>query len=102
MASTNSRSAPSCGDWLANWVASAKTEIVVEERAIPGGERKMLGFETISFAPIDRRLIEAKLLDREEIAWLDAYHAKTRQLLLPLVASEMLPVSSDTTIATES
>jgi Xaa-Pro aminopeptidase len=62
--------------------------VVVEERAIPGGERKMLGFETISFAPIDRRLIEPKLLDKEETAWLDAYHAKTRQLLLPLVAPQ--------------
>jgi len=62
--------------------------IVVEPRAVPGGERKMLGFETISFAPIDRRLIEPKLLDGQEIAWLDAYHAKTRALLAPLVAKE--------------
>ena len=62
--------------------------LVVEERAIVGAERKMLGFETISFAPIDQRLIEPKLLDREEIAWLDAYHATTRALLAPLVASE--------------
>jgi Xaa-Pro aminopeptidase len=62
--------------------------VVVEERAIAGAERKMLGFETISFAPIDRRLIEPKLLDREEIGWIDAYHAKVRELLLPLVASE--------------
>ena len=62
--------------------------VVVEERAIDGAERKMLGFETISFTPIDRRLIEPKLLDAEEIGWLNAYHAKTRGLLLPLVASE--------------
>ena len=62
--------------------------LVVEDRAIAGAERKMLGFETISFAPIDMRLIEPKLLDREEIAWLNAYHAKTRTLLTPLVASE--------------
>ena len=52
--------------------------VVVEERAIAGAERKMLGFETISFAPIDQRLIEPKLLDEDEIAWLNAYHAKTR------------------------
>ena len=46
--------------------------VVVEERAIRGAERPMLGFETISFAPIDLRLVEAKLMDRDEIAWLDA------------------------------
>ncbi len=62
--------------------------VVVEERPIPGGERKMLGFETISFAPIDQRLIESKLLDKDELGWLNAYHAQTRQLLLPLVEPE--------------
>ncbi|MFZ1963985.1 MAG: aminopeptidase P family protein, partial [Roseiarcus sp.] len=59
--------------------------VVVEERAIAGAERAMLGFETISLAPIDLRLVEAKLLDNEEIAWLDAYHAKVRATLSPLV-----------------
>jgi Xaa-Pro aminopeptidase len=41
----------------------------------PGGEREMLGFETLSLAPIDRRLIEPGLMTAGEIAWLDAYHA---------------------------
>ena len=62
--------------------------VVVEERAIPGAERKMLGFETISLAPIDLRLVEPKLLEREEIAWLDAYHARVRQEIGPLVDRE--------------
>lgn len=48
--------------------------IVVEERKIAGAERKMLGFETITFAPIDTALIDVKLMTREEIAWLNAYH----------------------------
>ena len=62
--------------------------VVVEERAIAGAERAMLGFETISFAPIDVRLVEWKLMEREEIAWLDAYHAKVRAALSPLVDRE--------------
>ena len=62
--------------------------VVVEERAIPRAERKMLGFETISLAPIDLRLVEAKLLDGEEIAWLDAYHARVRAVIGPLVDRE--------------
>ena len=41
----------------------------------------MLGFETITFAPIDLALIEPKLLDADEIAWLDAYHAEVRKRL---------------------
>jgi Xaa-Pro aminopeptidase len=59
--------------------------VVVEEREIAGAERKMLGFETISLAPIDLRLVEAKLLAAEERAWFDAYHARVRKALTPLV-----------------
>ncbi len=59
--------------------------VAVEERAIAGGERRMLGFETLTLAPIDLRLVEPKLLDAEEIAWLDAYHARVRKVLSPLV-----------------
>jgi Xaa-Pro aminopeptidase len=57
--------------------------IVVEERDIAGAERKMLGFETITLAPIDRRLIEPKLLDDGERAWFDAYHARVYREIAP-------------------
>jgi Xaa-Pro aminopeptidase len=50
-----------------------------------GGEREMMGFETLTLAPIDRNLIEPSLLDDEEIEWLDAYHARVRETLTPLV-----------------
>jgi Xaa-Pro aminopeptidase len=50
-----------------------------------GGEREMMGFETLTLAPIDRNLIDPSLLDGEEIAWLDAYHARVRETLTPLV-----------------
>jgi len=62
--------------------------IVVEPRAIEGAEREMRGFETLTFAPIDRRAIETGLLTREERAWLDAYHAETFQKVEPLVDEE--------------
>jgi len=62
--------------------------VVIEERAIPGAERAMLGFETISLAPIDLRLVEPKLLDGDEIGWLDAYHARVRETIGPLVERE--------------
>ncbi len=49
--------------------------IVTPPAGIEGGDRPMLGFETLTFAPIDRRLIEPSLMSTDEIAWLDAYHA---------------------------
>ncbi|MFO1116318.1 MAG: aminopeptidase P family protein [Beijerinckiaceae bacterium] len=55
--------------------------IVVEKRKMAGAERDMLGFETITFAPIDTALIDAKLLTREEIAWLNAYHRQVWEKL---------------------
>ena len=48
-------------------------------------ERPMLGFETLTLAPLDLALVEPKLLDADEIAWLDDYHARVRKTLSPLV-----------------
>ena len=47
-------------------------------RAEGADERAMLAFETLTLAPIDRRLILAERLDSDERAWLDAYHARVR------------------------
>ena len=62
--------------------------IVVEERAIPGGDRTIYGFETITWCPYERALIEIKLLDEGEIAWINAYHARVWSNLAPLVEGE--------------
>ncbi len=59
--------------------------MVVEPREIPGAERAMLGFETLTLAPIDLRLVDWKLMDAEEIRWIDAYHVRVRRTLSPLV-----------------
>ncbi|MFL5117865.1 MAG: aminopeptidase P family protein [Microvirga sp.] len=57
--------------------------VLVETREIAGAEREMMGFETLTFAPIDRALIEATLLTADEREWLDAYHARVREVLTP-------------------
>jgi Xaa-Pro aminopeptidase len=57
--------------------------VLVEARDLPGGERPMLGFETLTLAPFDRRLIRPDLLSPEEMAWIDAYHARVREALEP-------------------
>jgi Xaa-Pro aminopeptidase len=49
--------------------------VLVVEKQIEGAEKDMLGFETLTFAPIDRRLIDAEMLTAEERAWLNCYHA---------------------------
>ncbi|MDP1702162.1 MAG: aminopeptidase P family protein [Aestuariivirga sp.] len=50
--------------------------LIHEAKAIEGGERPMLGFETLTLCPIERRLIDTKLLTRDELHWLDTYHAR--------------------------
>jgi Xaa-Pro aminopeptidase len=62
--------------------------ILVEPRSIAGGEREMMGFETLTLAPIDLRLIERTLMTPEEIAWLDAYHVSVRAALSPELDTE--------------
>src|SRR3954465_8316806 len=49
--------------------------VLVVPREVEGAEKEMLGFETLTFAPIDRRLIDAEMLEPEELVWLNCYHA---------------------------
>ena len=60
--------------------------VLVEKRDIKGAEREMYGFETLTLAPIDRNCVEPKLLSRDDIRWLDAYHARVRREVSPLVS----------------
>ncbi|MGE0237288.1 MAG: aminopeptidase P family protein [Parvibaculaceae bacterium] len=53
--------------------------LVREAEAVAGGERPMMSFETLTLCPIDRRLIAPALLSPEELAWLDAYHARVER-----------------------
>jgi len=62
--------------------------ILVTSREIAGAEKKMLGFETLTLAPIDRNLIDVTLLDAQERAWVDAYHARVVDALSPLIVDE--------------
>ena len=55
--------------------------LIVPAAAPAGAEKKLLGFETLTLAPIDRRLIAPSLLTPDEIAWLDRYHVEVRARL---------------------
>ncbi len=62
--------------------------LVVEAAAVPGAEKALNAFETLTLAPIDRRLVVADMLTPDEMDWLDGYHARVAQMLSPLVDDE--------------
>jgi Xaa-Pro aminopeptidase len=64
-------------------------QVVTPATEIAGGERGMLGFETLTMAPIHQDLIITSLLTDAERAWMDSYHAEVRKRLLPLVEGDI-------------
>ena len=65
--------------------------IVVEQAECPPGgdaHREMLSWRTLTFAPIDRRLIVSDILDAPSRAWLNAYHAETLAKIGPRVSDD--------------
>ncbi|WP_288759119.1 aminopeptidase P family protein [uncultured Brevundimonas sp.] len=72
-----------------HWGIRIETLQVVTPAVVPeGGERPMHGFEQLTFAPLDRRLIEVGLLTPDERAYVDAYHAETLAKVGPLLDGE--------------
>jgi len=60
--------------------------VLVVEREIEGAEKDMLGFETLTFAPIDRRLVDVEMLEPEELIWLNCYHAHVTAKIGPTLS----------------
>ncbi len=57
--------------------------LATEPSEIKGGEINMMGFDTLTLAPIDIRLIDTDLLTDPELAWLNSYHTRVRKTLSP-------------------
>ena len=64
--------------------------VLVVEKQVEGAEKEMLGFDTLTFVPIDKRLIVADLLSNDERDWLDAYHADVLRILGPQLQGDDL------------
>ena len=64
--------------------------VLVVEKEVDGAEKEMLGFETLTFAPIDRRLIVKEMLSPSELDWLDGYHAQVVGKIGPQLEGEEL------------
>lgn len=64
-------------------------QFVTQATDIAGGERPMLGFESLTLAPIDKACIDAALLTGEEIDQFNAYHARVLEIVGPLVKPQV-------------
>lgn len=64
-------------------------QVVTPAEPIAGGERPMHGFEQLTMAPLDRRLIDVSLLTADERAYVDAYHAEVLARVGPLLDGEV-------------
>jgi Xaa-Pro aminopeptidase len=58
--------------------------VVVDAPALAGGDdRSMLSFDTLTYVPFDRALIDTNILTNAERDWIDRYHSDTLALLAP-------------------
>ena len=57
--------------------------VLVERREVAGAEQEMMGFETLTFAPLDRHLVEVAMLTDAEREWLNFYHARVLEVVGP-------------------
>ena len=64
--------------------------LVTPAEAVEGGDIAMHGFETLTLAPIDVRLVRTDLLTRDELHWLDEYHARVLAEIGPMLDGETL------------
>jgi Xaa-Pro aminopeptidase len=61
--------------------------LLVEPRQIEDAEGDWLGFETLTLAPIERRLVDWSLMAPDEIAWWNDYHARVLDVIGPQLES---------------
>jgi Xaa-Pro aminopeptidase len=64
--------------------------VLVEERQIAGAEGRYFGFENLTWAPIDKTLVDTSLLTRDELRWWDEYHARVLEIVGPQLEGDAL------------
>ena len=62
--------------------------VLVVDKQVPGADKEMLGFETLTFVPIEKRLIDATMLSDKELDWLNNYHAEVLAKIGPQLSGE--------------
>src|SRR3982751_4034969 len=64
--------------------------VLVVDKEVPGAEKEMLGIETLTFVPIERRLIDVSMLTDRELKWLNCYHAHVLAKIGPQLTGDDL------------
>jgi Xaa-Pro aminopeptidase len=64
-------------------------QYVTQPKPIPGGEREMMGFHTLTLAPIHRDLIDTDLLSLAERDYMNCYHARVLEEIGPKLEPEV-------------
>jgi Xaa-Pro aminopeptidase len=64
--------------------------ILIEPRHIDGAEGDYMGFETLTFAPIDVAMVDTDLMTRDELRWWDDYHAQVMAIVAPQLEGDAL------------
>ncbi len=64
--------------------------LVTPVEQLPDGDIAMHGFETLTLVPFDKRMLRTSLLTRDELHWLDEYHARVLAEIGPMVGGEVL------------
>ncbi len=59
--------------------------LLVRPADLPAATKPFLCFETLTLAPFDRRLLQPTLMTKQELEWLDSYHARVRRTVGPLL-----------------
>jgi Xaa-Pro aminopeptidase len=62
--------------------------VLVVDKQVPGGDKEMLGFDTLTFVPIEKKLIDASMLSDKELGWLNDYHQRVLALIGPQLSGE--------------
>lgn len=64
-------------------------QFVTPPAEIEGGERAMLGFENLTFAPLHKDLIDKALLTKAEVNWVNNYHVQVLELIGPQLQGDV-------------
>ncbi len=62
--------------------------VLVVDKPVAHADKETLGFETVTFAPIDRRLVDVSMLSAAELEWLNTYHAQVLAKIGPQLKGE--------------